>query len=83
MSERLPVISGARLIRFLQQLGYVIVRQKGSHIRLIKNAPSGKHKITIPNHDPIAKGTLADILRKIAIWCQVPKDELIKKIKKT
>jgi len=81
MSEKLPVISGARLIKFLQQFGYEIIRQKGSHVRLVKDAPSGKHKITIPNYNPVAKGTLSDILTRIAIWCQVPKDELINKIK--
>jgi len=82
MSEKLPVISGSRLIKVLQQFGYEIVRQKGSHVRMVKNAPSGKHKITIPNHNPMAKGTLSDILTKVATWCQTPKDELINKIKK-
>ena len=34
MSPKLPVISGANLIRALAKFGYVAVRQKGSHVRL-------------------------------------------------
>jgi predicted RNA binding protein YcfA (HicA-like mRNA interferase family) len=34
MSPKLPVISGADLIRALGKFGYVTVRQKGSHVRL-------------------------------------------------
>jgi len=34
MSERLPVVSGAQLIRALGELGWVSVRQRGSHVRL-------------------------------------------------
>jgi predicted RNA binding protein YcfA (HicA-like mRNA interferase family) len=34
MSPKLPVISGADLIRALAKFGYVTVRQKGSHVRL-------------------------------------------------
>jgi len=34
MSERLPVVSGAALIVALGKLGWVSVRQRGSHVRL-------------------------------------------------
>jgi predicted RNA binding protein YcfA (HicA-like mRNA interferase family) len=34
MSPKLPVLSGADLIRALGKFGYVAVRQKGSHVRL-------------------------------------------------
>ena len=34
MSPKLPVVSGADLIRALGKFGYVSVRQKGSHVRL-------------------------------------------------
>jgi predicted RNA binding protein YcfA (HicA-like mRNA interferase family) len=81
MSKKLPVISGRKLISFLAGLNYKIVRQRGSHVRLEKLTEAGIHKITIPNHDPIAKGTLNDILAKIAIWNQISKDALIEKLK--
>ena len=81
MSKKLPVISGKRLISFLDSLDYDVVRQRGSHIRLEKNTKAGVHKITIPNHNPIAKGTLNDILTKVAIWNQISKVKLIVKLK--
>jgi predicted RNA binding protein YcfA (HicA-like mRNA interferase family) len=34
MSPKLPVVSGDKLIRALGKFGYVVVRQKGSHVRL-------------------------------------------------
>jgi len=81
MSKKLPVISGKKLISFLIGLNYNIVRQRGSHVRLEKLTEAAIHKITIPNHDPIAKGTLNDILTKVAIWNQISKDALIEKLK--
>jgi len=77
MPNRLPVISGQKLISFLSGFGYQVTRQRGSHIRLEKITPAGTHKITVPNHDPIAKGTLNDILSKVSIWNQISKEALI------
>jgi len=81
MSKKLPVISGIKLISFLGGLNYKVVRQRGSHVRLEKITKAGTHKITIPKHDPVAKGTLNDILTKVAIWNQISKDTLIEKLK--
>ena len=81
MSKKLPVISGKKLISFLNSLNYKVIRQRGSHVRLEKITKAGTHKITIPNHDPVAKGTLNDILTKVAIWNQISKDALIEKLK--
>ena len=81
MSKKLPVISGKKLISILIGIGYQVVRQRGSHVRLEKSTNAGFHKITIPNHNPIAKGTLNDIITKVSIWNQIPKDKLIEIIK--
>jgi predicted RNA binding protein YcfA (HicA-like mRNA interferase family) len=77
----LPVISGQNLIKALKNIGYEVKRQRGSHIRLEKQTPIGTHKITIPNHKVMAKGTLNDILTKVSLWNQIPKAELLKKLK--
>ena len=50
MSKKLPVISGKKLISCLIGMGYQVVRQRGSHVRLEKSTNAGLHKITIPNH---------------------------------
>jgi len=49
--------SGLSLIAKLAKLGYVITRQKGSHIRLYSFSEENEHHLTIPNHDPIKIGT--------------------------
>lgn len=77
MSKNLPSISGRRLISFLAGMGYQVARQRGSHIRLEKSTEAGVHKITIPNHKIIAKGTLNDILTKVSVWNQTTKEDLI------
>jgi predicted RNA binding protein YcfA (HicA-like mRNA interferase family) len=81
VSEKLPTVSGQVLINFLRTLGYEVVRQRGSHVRLQKLTPAGRHKITIPNDNPVAKGTLADIPGKVSIWCQIDKQELITRLR--
>ncbi len=35
MTSKLPVVSGMDCIKALERAGYVVVRQKGSHIRLL------------------------------------------------
>lgn len=82
MSEKMPIVSGKVLIRFLESLGYEVVRQRGSHVRLVNYTIAGNHKISIPNHNPVAKGTLSDILSKVSIWCQIDKQELFVRLKK-
>ena len=62
---KLPVISGRELVRKLQKHGFVVVRQRGSHIRVEKNDERGiPIKITVPDHREIKKGTLHRILKE-------------------
>ena len=81
MLPKLPVVSGKDLIKFLKKLGYEVVRQRGSHVRLRKETENGIHNITIPYHDEIAKGTLNAILSDVSKWNNIPKEELIKRLK--
>lgn len=45
---KLPQISGKEVINILRRHGFVVVRQKGSHIRLEKNTMEGTIKLTGP-----------------------------------
>ena len=63
---RLPRgVSADRVIHALERLGYVAIRQKGSHVRLRHDGPPA-HTITVPMHNPLKTGTLHDILSEIA-----------------
>jgi predicted RNA binding protein YcfA (HicA-like mRNA interferase family) len=79
---RLPAISGKQLIKFLTNLGYEVVRQKGSHVRLKSLTEMGEHNITAPLHDEIAKGTLNDILTKVSLWKGMSKKSLREMLEK-
>jgi predicted RNA binding protein YcfA (HicA-like mRNA interferase family) len=70
---KLPVISGNDMIRALEKDGFLIVRQKGSHVSLQK----GIHKTIVPIHDELAKGTLLGILKQ----CGLTKEDLIDLLK--
>jgi len=79
---KLPVVSGEQVIKLLRKLGYEIIRQKGSHVRLRKITEAGEHNITVPKHSEMAKGTLNDILSKVSIWNNISKEKLIEMLGK-
>ena len=56
----LPVVSGRDTVRALQQIGYEVVRQRGSHIRL-RNLDTSR--APVPDHRELKPGTLRAILR--------------------
>jgi predicted RNA binding protein YcfA (HicA-like mRNA interferase family) len=53
-------VSGTDAVKALRRLGFVVVRQQGSHIRLSKG---GVH-VTVPNHHAILPKTLQNVLRQ-------------------
>jgi predicted RNA binding protein YcfA (HicA-like mRNA interferase family) len=73
--SRLPILSGRKVIRALEQIGFEVVRQKGSHVRL-------KHEdgrvVTVPVHagQDISRGLLRKILRDAELTPQKLKDLL-------
>lgn len=60
---KLPVISGTETIKKLEQLGYTITRQKGSHVRLHHLTDANKKPITVPLHNELKWGLLNQILK--------------------
>jgi predicted RNA binding protein YcfA (HicA-like mRNA interferase family) len=56
-------ISGAEAVRALRRLGFEVVRQEGSHIRMSK----GNVHVTVPNHRQLVPKTLQSILRQAEI----------------
>ena len=58
-----PSLSYQEVIHALQRAGWVVVRQKGSHIRLQKHTSTETLKITVSAHRPIKRSTLSHILK--------------------
>ncbi len=66
--SNIPQLSGKEVIKALSKIGFEEVRQKGSHIRLVRIKNKSKQLVTIPNHKLIRKGTLLNgILKPINV----------------
>jgi len=73
-------VSADSLVNQLKRDGYVIVRQKGSHIRLTKVTILGEHHITVPNHQVIKIGTLYDIVSDVCKYNKIDEREFYNKL---
>jgi len=62
----LPVVSGRELAKALAKVGFVLDRQKGSHM-VLRQSVSPFRRITVPDHKEVAKGTLRSILRSAGV----------------
>jgi predicted RNA binding protein YcfA (HicA-like mRNA interferase family) len=63
----IPSLSYREVLRALQRDGWVIIRQRGSHIRLQKHLGDRTLKITVPAHIPVKRSTLSHILKQAEI----------------
>lgn len=61
----LPVLSGRKVVRAFEQLGWQVARQRGSHIILVKDGEIAT--LSVPDHKEIAKGTLRSLIRTAGI----------------
>ena len=61
---KVPGLPYEKVITALKRDGWVVVRQRGSHIRLQKHTRSEVLKLTIPAHRPIKRSTLSHILKQ-------------------
>ena len=61
---KVPSLSYVEIVRALQRDGWMVVRQRGSHIRLQKRSGSELLKITVPAHRPVKRSTLAHLLKQ-------------------
>ncbi len=60
--NKLPAISGRTCVQRLLKVGFVIKRQKGSHIILRRDDPFAQ--VVVPDHQVLDRGTLRAILRQ-------------------
>jgi predicted RNA binding protein YcfA (HicA-like mRNA interferase family) len=54
-------ISGKKAIKILEENGFSVSRQKGSHVVLVKLSETGKKIVVVPVHKELKKGTLRSI----------------------
>jgi predicted RNA binding protein YcfA (HicA-like mRNA interferase family) len=61
---KVPSLPYDQIIRALQRDGWVVVRQKGSHVRLQKHTAAETLKLTVFTHRPLKRSTLAHMLKQ-------------------
>jgi predicted RNA binding protein YcfA (HicA-like mRNA interferase family) len=57
----LPTLSGRRVVKIFESLGWEVARQRGSHIILVKDNHNAT--LSVLDHKEIAKGTLRSLIR--------------------
>ena len=60
---KLPRVSGAEAVRALEDLGFVVTRQRGSHIVMRR----GSVGCVVPNHRELKTGTLVGVLKQSGV----------------
>jgi predicted RNA binding protein YcfA (HicA-like mRNA interferase family) len=72
----LPSVSGDEVVSALKRLGFVRVRQRGSHVVLKQVTPDGTIGCVVPMHIELAEGTLRGILKQAHVSPEEFKDNL-------
>jgi predicted RNA binding protein YcfA (HicA-like mRNA interferase family) len=62
--SKVPSLNFGQVINALRRDGWLVVRQRGSHIRLQKRTAEGTLKLMVPAHRPIKRSTLSHILKQ-------------------
>jgi predicted RNA binding protein YcfA (HicA-like mRNA interferase family) len=60
---KLPCVSGAKVAKALERLGFIRQRQKGSHLIMRR----GGNVCVVPMHREVDQGTLRGVLRQAGI----------------
>jgi predicted RNA binding protein YcfA (HicA-like mRNA interferase family) len=63
--SKLPSLSGRECIKALEKAGFTVIRQKGSHISLVREDPFAQ--IVVPDHKELDRGTLRAIIRQAGL----------------
>jgi len=61
--SKLPVIKGRELIKFLESIGFRVIRTKGSHVRL-KTEDGRVTTVPVHGNRDIPKGLLRKIIKE-------------------
>ena len=67
---KLPRVSGREVVKRLERLGFIQMRQRGSHAVLRKESAEGAVGCVVPLHDELAVGTLRGVLRQAGVTAE-------------
>lgn len=64
---KLPILSAHKIIKALKNIGFDVVSQKGSHIKMKKKTSNETFTAIIPNYTEVPVGTLKSIIRQAGV----------------
>ncbi|MFA5944179.1 MAG: type II toxin-antitoxin system HicA family toxin [Candidatus Thermoplasmatota archaeon] len=64
---KVPSLDYDKVLKALARDGWVIVRQRGGHVRLQKQTGDKVQKLTVPAHKPLKRSTLAHLFKTAGI----------------
>jgi len=56
-----PLLDARDVVKVFESFGWRVSRQSGSHIIMVKEGNNAT--LSIPNHKPVARGTLRSLIR--------------------
>ncbi len=68
--SKVPNLSYLKIINALKRDGWVVVRQRGSHIRLHKHIGNEVLKLTVPAHKSVKRSTLSHIIKQAKLTAE-------------
>lgn len=64
--SRLPQVSSREVVKAMQRMGYEQDHMRGSHI-VLRQQTAPHRRLVVPDHNPLAKGTLRAIIRQAGL----------------
>ena len=58
---RLPSVSSREVVKAFESFGWQVIRQSSSHIIMVQEGHMAT--LSVPDHNPVAKGTLRSLIR--------------------
>jgi len=68
------VLSGPDVVRILMLLGFEVVSQRGSHVKLRRVSSGDRQTLTVPNHRELDRGTVLGIYKQALRY--IPEEQL-------
>ena len=62
--SKLRTLSGKEVIDIFVSLGFAVVNQKGSHVKLRRETDEMRQTLIVPNHSELDKGTIRAIYQQ-------------------
>ena len=62
-----PMSLTYRVVKALDRLGFVALRQRGSHVVLVRDSLQGRTGCVVPLHRELAEGTTRGILKQAGV----------------